>query len=57
MWAQTSSLEDLIFWEADKLEERIVKQELCFLALGPSTVSNGEQKCLFSEKGAKKKHL
>lgn len=40
-----------------KLENRIVKQELCFLALGSSIVSSGEQKCSFSENDAEEKHL
>lgn len=35
-----------------KLDHRIVKQELCFLALGSSIVSSGEQKCSFSENDA-----
>lgn len=39
-----------------KLETRIVKQELCFLALGSSTVSSGWQKCSFSENDAAEKH-
>jgi hypothetical protein len=30
-----------------KLEDRLVKQELCFLALGSSLVSTEEQKCSF----------